>query len=84
MNDPGTKKPVAGTTGHDIELEHLIQMLGDIERNLAFYPDAGARIAEHLEKYWAPSMRQRILDFALRDGEGLTALSRSALKTLTA
>ncbi len=82
MNEPGATKPAPGP-GPDIELQHLIQMLGDIERNLAFYPDAGERIAEHLQKYWAPSMRQRILEFARGGGEGLTDLSRAALKKLS-
>lgn len=66
----------------DVELEHLVQMLGDIERNLAFNADAEERIAEHLQKYWAPAMRKRILDFAASDNEGLTDLSRAALRRL--
>lgn len=66
----------------DAELEHLVQMLGDIEKNLAFNADAEDRIAEHLQKYWAPAMRQRILDFAASGNEGLTELSRGALQKL--
>lgn len=66
----------------DRELEHLVQMLGDIERNLAFNEDAEERIADHLHKFWAPSMRERILTFAASDGSTLSELSRSALRRL--
>lgn len=78
MNKSGGKTHDSG----DVELAHLVQMLGDIERNLSFNTDAEDRIAEHLQKYWAPSMRQRILDFAAGGGEGLTDLSRAALRKL--
>ncbi len=67
---------------NDRELEHLVQMLGDIERNLAFNKDAEDRIADHLQKFWAPSMRQRILAFAASDESTLSELSRSALRRL--
>ena len=66
----------------DSELEHLVPMLGDIERNLAFNADAEERIAEHLRKYWAPGMRQRILALAASGGKGLSELSRGALRKL--
>lgn len=66
----------------DAELEHLIQMLGDIERNLAFNSDAQERIVDHLQRFWAPSMRQRIIAYSKNNGAALGELSRAALRKL--
>lgn len=66
----------------DTELDHLLQMLGDIERNLAFNSDAEQRIAEHLRRYWAPSMRTRILNHLAAGGAGINELSQRALARL--
>lgn len=40
--------------------DRLIEMANDIARNVASDPDPVARIAEHLQKFWAPRMRQQL------------------------
>lgn len=57
--------------------DRLIDMANDIARNLEHDADAPARFAEHLEKFWAPRMRQQ-LEGALR------ADPRAALPTVLA
>ncbi|WP_029888984.1 formate dehydrogenase subunit delta [Polycyclovorans algicola] len=42
--------------------ERLIEMANDIARNLADEPDPAARIAEHLQKFWAPRMRSQLAE----------------------
>ena len=64
------------------ELEHLIDMANDIARNFSFYPDTGDRIADHLTRYWAPSMRKLILQHVQAGGSGLSDDAIEAVKRL--
>ncbi|MEM1410868.1 MAG: formate dehydrogenase subunit delta [Pseudomonadota bacterium] len=66
----------------DGELEHLVQMANDIARNLAFNADAEARIAAHLQRFWAPVMRAMIRDHVRAGGAGLSDLAMAAVKQL--
>lgn len=67
---------------NDAELDHLLQMAADLERNLAAYADTEARIADHLRRFWAPSMRRRLAEHAAQGGEGLSPTLRGALDRL--
>lgn len=66
----------------DTELEHLVAMVNDIARNLAFYEDADARIADHLRRFWAPVMRERLLAHVAAGGAGLSAAALAGAKRL--
>ena len=66
----------------DTELEHLVQMANDIARNLAFNEDAAQRVADHLQRFWAPVMRERIRAHVTAGGSGLSDLAMSAVKRL--
>lgn len=66
----------------DQELDHLLRMAADIERNLAHYADAEARIADHLRRFWAPVMRQRLQQHAQDGGDGLSDRLRSVLERI--
>lgn len=68
----------------DGELDHLVQMANDIARNLAFYDDADERIADHLQRFWAPSMRGMITRHVEHGGAGLSDLALAAVKRLPA
>lgn len=50
------------------ELESLVKMANQIADNFSFHEDAVDRTADHLRRFWAPSMRERLLE-AVRDGE---------------
>ncbi len=64
------------------ELPHLIEMANDIARNLSFNPDAVDRIADHMTRFWAPSMRRVIVAHVQAGGTGLADNAIEAVKRL--
>jgi formate dehydrogenase subunit delta len=66
---------------HD-ELAHLVDMANDIARNLGFNADCEARIADHLQRFWAPSMRRKISEHVAAGGSGLADSAIEAVKRL--
>jgi hypothetical protein len=64
------------------ETAHLVSMANDIAANLSFQADAEERIADHINRYWAPRMRKLLLDYAARDGQDLSAALLPALEKL--
>ena len=55
------------------ELEQLIRMANQIAANFQFHDNPAERIADHLRRFWAPSMRSLLRDFVARDGSGVHA-----------
>ena len=68
----------------DAELEHLVAMANDIARNLAFNADAEQRLVDHLARYWAPELRDRIRAHVAAGGAGLSDPALAAAKRLDA
>jgi formate dehydrogenase subunit delta len=64
------------------ETEHLVAMANDIAANLSFHADADERIANHIRSFWAPRMRNLLLDYAAGNGEGLSPEMAGALQKL--
>jgi formate dehydrogenase subunit delta len=64
------------------ELEHLRQMANQIAANFAFHEDQVARIADHLKRFWAPSMRRLLADHVAQGGEGLEPAVLEAVQEL--
>lgn len=64
------------------ETDRLVSMANDIAANLAFQPDAEMKIADHIRRFWAPRMRRMLLDYAARDGAGLSGTLLAALERL--
>lgn len=64
------------------ETEHLVAMANDIAANLSFHADADERIANHIRSFWAPRMRNLLLDYAAGNGEGLSPEMAGALEKL--
>jgi formate dehydrogenase subunit delta len=64
------------------EVAHLVSMANDIAANLAFHADADERIADHINRFWAPRMRGLLLEYAANDGKGLTESLLPALEKL--
>jgi formate dehydrogenase subunit delta len=66
--------------------DRLVQMANDIGNFFSSEPsrtDGIAGIANHIEKYWTPRMRQKLVDSVREHGEaGLDELPREALKLL--
>lgn len=67
----------------DTELQHLVNMVNDIARNFSFQPDTEDQVANHLTRFWAPSMRQKIAAHAVAGGQGLSDAALEGVKRLT-
>lgn len=64
------------------EVEQLVKMANQIADNLGFHEDAVDRIADHIRRFWAPSMHRKLIDFDSEEGSGLKPVAREALKRL--
>ncbi len=70
---------------HHDPLVQLVQMANDIGSFFRAEPnpeDAIAGIANHVDKFWTPRMRQKILPEVLRHDSPLHPLTREALRRL--
>jgi formate dehydrogenase subunit delta len=71
----------------NVELNHLIKMLNQIVDNLA-QGDAGdvvaARVADHLRRFWSPSMKKTIANYVVEDGSALHESARQAVVLIQA
>lgn len=68
-----------------MNLERLIQMANDIAAFFAAEPDpaeAAAGVAAHLERFWAPAMREALRAHATSGGAGLSDLARKGVLRL--
>jgi len=61
------------------ETTHLLSMANDIAANLSFQADPADKIADHINRFWAPRMRRLLLEYAAEDGQGLSESVKSAL-----
>lgn len=64
------------------EIDHLLKMANDISANLGFHTDADVRIADHINRFWAPRMRYLLIEYASNDGKGLSKSLLSAVSKL--
>lgn len=64
------------------ETAHLVSMANDIAANLCFQADADERIADHINRFWAPRMRMLLLEYAAENGQGLSEALLPALAKL--
>ena len=65
--------------------DRLVQMANDIGHFFAAEPqraDAVAGIAGHIQRFWDPRMRRKIIAHLVAGGAGLEDLSREAIATL--
>jgi formate dehydrogenase subunit delta len=69
----------------DTELQHLIKMINQIADNLGHgeeEAEVAAAVLVHLNRFWAPSMKQKLVQYEQQDGAGLQAAARRAVKLL--
>ena len=70
----------------DKELAHLIKMANQIAINLD-YGDASElsadRVADHIVRFWATSMKHKILNYAKCDGSELHQITKTAVLKLS-
>ena len=53
------------------EVAHLVSMANDIAANLGLHTDADERIADHINRFWTPRMRNLLVEYAAAEGHGL-------------
>jgi formate dehydrogenase subunit delta len=46
-------------------------MANQIADNFSFHEDAVDRLADHLQRFWAPSMRKKLIELMETGGDGL-------------
>ncbi len=64
------------------EIRHLAKMANQIADNFSFHDDAVDRITDHLRRFWAPSMQQKLIEFEQSGQAELKPEVREALKAL--
>jgi formate dehydrogenase subunit delta len=67
------------------QLQQLIRMINQISANLDHgdAEKASGRVAAHVKKFWARSMKQQIIQYAdSNDGRELSEVSRRAVEQL--
>lgn len=67
------------------ELAHLIKMINQIADNIAVgesEDSASIQLAIHIKRFWARSMKEKIISYADNDGEKLQPVVRKALASL--
>jgi formate dehydrogenase subunit delta len=60
------------------ERENLVKMANQIADNFAYHDDAVTRTVDHLQRFWAPSMRTRLAEITRDKGNGLNPVARAA------
>lgn len=64
---------------------HLVTMANEIAAFFAAEPDreaAAEQVANHLRRFWAPTMRAEISRYAKSDGVGLSDLAKAGVGRL--
>ena len=67
------------------ELNSLIKMVNHIADNIAIGDNlvvTASKVAEHIRNFWALSMKEKIIDYAVCDGEQLNAVAKTAIAQL--
>ena len=64
------------------DVQRLVKMANQIADNFGFHDDTVARTADHLRRFWAPSMRDKLVDFEAAGGAGLNEAARAAVRSL--
>ena len=71
----------------DGELKHLIKMANQISDNLSHGDEAeiiATRVAEHMIRFWAPSMKAKIIEYLNAGGQDLKEPTRLAVQQISA
>jgi ABC-type transporter Mla subunit MlaD len=64
------------------EVDQLVKMANQIADNFGFHDDAVDRIADHLARFWAPSMQKKLIDHDKTQGADLRPAAREAMNRL--
>ncbi|NNF15181.1 MAG: formate dehydrogenase subunit delta [Gammaproteobacteria bacterium] len=65
-----------------VNADKLVRMAQQIADNNSFTPDVdivAAKVADHLQRFWDPRMKQQIIDYASHPEAQLSAVVREAI-----
>ena len=68
-------------------IDKLVRMANQIAANFAYLPEpeqAATRVADHLQRFWEPTMRKEIIAHFEAGGEDLTEIARLAVARISA
>ncbi len=68
-----------------VQASKLVRMAQQIADNNNFTPDVdvvAAKVAEHIQKYWDPRMKQQIIDYANSDEAQVTQVVARAISQI--
>jgi len=66
------------------ELDQLVKMANQIAANFTYHDDAIERTADHLHRFWAPSMIRLLSAHVKQGGDGVTPTVVEALARIEA
>ena len=69
-----------------VNVKKLVKMAEDITANMSYTDDreiVADKVANHLDRFWDPRMKQAISDYAAESNSALTASLRLAVSRLT-
>ena len=64
------------------EVEQLVKMANQIAENFSFHDDAVDRLTDHIQRFWAPSMTQKLIEFRKDGGSGMKSVVAAAIQRL--
>ncbi|MFT4520146.1 MAG: formate dehydrogenase subunit delta [Halioglobus sp.] len=67
------------------ELDHLIKMINQIADNIAIGDSEAVtapKVTDHVIRFWARPMKEKIIDYAASGGEQLNAVAKLAVSQL--
>ncbi|ARN75970.1 formate dehydrogenase subunit delta [Oceanicoccus sagamiensis] len=67
------------------ELDHLIKMINQIASNIAIGENdtvASEKVADHIRRFWAKSMKQQIISYVEQGGDQLQPAAIAAVRLL--
>ena len=64
------------------EAEQLVKMANQIADNFSYHEDAVERTRDHLQRFWAPSMRKLIKRRLAENADGLRPIAAQAVQSL--
>lgn len=64
------------------ERDHLVKMANQIAASFRFHEDSVERVADHLRRFWAPSMKRQLAELAAAGPADLDEVVREAARRL--
>lgn len=64
------------------DIDQMIKMANQIAENFSYHDDQVDRTADHIQRFWAPTMRTKLTNYIEAGGEGLSDIAIQAFRML--